>query len=130
VEGAVTHALMTTRLTDRSGASLGDALGLVERVEVEGWMESLHAEVEPFGITTTVVNPRFFRTELLTEQSTNYAEPSIADYLAAGPVPPRPAGAVPPRPPTAGNSDTSLSSRSATDWLRVSNTIACGSSFV
>jgi hypothetical protein len=30
---AVTHALMTTRLTDRSGASLGDALALVERVE-------------------------------------------------------------------------------------------------
>jgi hypothetical protein len=30
---AVTHALMTTRLTDRDGASLGDALGLVERVE-------------------------------------------------------------------------------------------------
>lgn len=30
---AVTHALMTTRLTDRSGASLGDALGLVEPVE-------------------------------------------------------------------------------------------------
>jgi hypothetical protein len=26
------------------------------------------------------VNPGFFRTELLTEQSTNYAEPSIADY--------------------------------------------------
>ena len=43
-------------------------------------MESLHAEVAPFGITTTVVNPGFFRTELLTEQSTNYAEPSIADY--------------------------------------------------
>lgn len=29
-------------------------------------MESLHAEVAPFGITTTVVNPGFFRTELLT----------------------------------------------------------------
>jgi len=43
-------------------------------------MESLHAEVTPFGITTTIVNPRFFRTELLTEQSTNYAEPSIEDY--------------------------------------------------
>ena len=54
----------------------------LRRVEVrpEGWMESLHAEVAPFGITTTVVNPGFFRTELLTEQSTNYAEPSIADY--------------------------------------------------
>jgi NAD(P)-dependent dehydrogenase (short-subunit alcohol dehydrogenase family) len=47
---------------------------------LEGWMESLHAEVAPFGITTTIVNPGFFRTELLTEQSTNYAEGSIADY--------------------------------------------------
>ena len=36
-------------------------------------MESLQAEVAPFGINTTVVNPGFFRTELLTEQSTNYA---------------------------------------------------------
>ena len=43
-------------------------------------MESLAPEVAPFGITTTVVNPGFFRTELLTEQSTNYAEPSIEDY--------------------------------------------------
>lgn len=47
---------------------------------LEGWMESLHAEVAPFGITTTIVNPGFFRTELLTEQSTNYAEPAVADY--------------------------------------------------
>ena len=43
-------------------------------------MQSLHAEVAPFGIDTTIVNPGFFRTELLTEQSTNYAEPSIHDY--------------------------------------------------
>jgi NAD(P)-dependent dehydrogenase (short-subunit alcohol dehydrogenase family) len=43
-------------------------------------MESLAAEVAPFGINTTIVNPGFFRTELLTEQSTNYAAPSIADY--------------------------------------------------
>jgi len=43
-------------------------------------MESLHAEVVPFGITTTIVNPGFFRTELLTEQSTNYADLSIQDY--------------------------------------------------
>jgi NAD(P)-dependent dehydrogenase (short-subunit alcohol dehydrogenase family) len=47
---------------------------------LEGWMESLQAEVATFGIHTTIVNPGFFRTELLTEQSTNYAEPSIADY--------------------------------------------------
>ena len=49
---------------------------------LEGWMESLQAEVAPFGIHTTVVNPGFFRTELLTEQSTKFAERSIADYDA------------------------------------------------
>ncbi len=43
-------------------------------------MESLAPEVEPFGITTTIVNPGFFRTELLTKDSTTYAEPSIGDY--------------------------------------------------
>jgi NAD(P)-dependent dehydrogenase (short-subunit alcohol dehydrogenase family) len=51
---------------------------------VEGWMESLAAEVEPFGITTTVVNPGFFRTELLTTESTNFAPPSIEDYADRG----------------------------------------------
>ncbi|MEA2663442.1 MAG: hypothetical protein QOI11_386 [Candidatus Eremiobacteraeota bacterium] len=43
-------------------------------------MESLHPEVAPFGISTTIVNPGFFRTELLTRESTTYAEPSIGDY--------------------------------------------------
>ena len=43
-------------------------------------MEALQAEVAPFGINTTIVNPGFFRTALLTQESTSYAEPSIADY--------------------------------------------------
>ncbi len=43
-------------------------------------MESLQPEVAPFGIHTTIVNPGFFRTELLTQESTTYAEPSIEDY--------------------------------------------------
>ena len=43
-------------------------------------MESLSAEIAPFGIHTTIVNPGFFRTELLTDHSTSYAAPSIADY--------------------------------------------------
>jgi NAD(P)-dependent dehydrogenase (short-subunit alcohol dehydrogenase family) len=47
---------------------------------LEGWMESLAPEVAPFGITTTIVNPGFFRTELLTQDSTAYAEPSVEDY--------------------------------------------------
>jgi NAD(P)-dependent dehydrogenase (short-subunit alcohol dehydrogenase family) len=47
---------------------------------VDGWMESLAPEIAPFGIHTTVVNPGFFRTELLTEESTSYAEQSIDEY--------------------------------------------------
>jgi NAD(P)-dependent dehydrogenase (short-subunit alcohol dehydrogenase family) len=47
---------------------------------IEGWMESLTPEVAPFGIRTMLVEPGFFRTELLTEESTKYPEPSIDDY--------------------------------------------------
>jgi NAD(P)-dependent dehydrogenase (short-subunit alcohol dehydrogenase family) len=47
---------------------------------LEGWMQALQVEVAPFGINTTIVNPGFFRTELLTEQSTKYADNPIADY--------------------------------------------------
>jgi NAD(P)-dependent dehydrogenase (short-subunit alcohol dehydrogenase family) len=47
---------------------------------LEGWMQSLQAEIEPFGINTITVNPGFFRTELLTEESTNFAEHKIEDY--------------------------------------------------
>jgi NAD(P)-dependent dehydrogenase (short-subunit alcohol dehydrogenase family) len=47
---------------------------------VEGWMDALTPEIAPFGIKTMLVEPGFFRTELLSPQSTQYAEPSIADY--------------------------------------------------
>jgi NAD(P)-dependent dehydrogenase (short-subunit alcohol dehydrogenase family) len=47
---------------------------------LEGWMESLRFEVEPFGIRTTIVEPGFFRTTLLEKESTTYAELSIDDY--------------------------------------------------
>jgi NAD(P)-dependent dehydrogenase (short-subunit alcohol dehydrogenase family) len=89
----VTRAVLPVMRKQRTGhiISISSSAGLAAGFEfvsayaaskfgLEGWMESLHAEVEPFGITTTTVNPGFFRTELLTEQSTNYAEPSIDDY--------------------------------------------------
>src|SRR5881296_2209914 len=88
----VTRAVLPVMRKQRSGhiISISSAAGLVgfefctayaaSKFGLEGWMESLHAEVAPFGITTTIVNPGFFRTELLTERSTNYAEPSIEDY--------------------------------------------------
>jgi NAD(P)-dependent dehydrogenase (short-subunit alcohol dehydrogenase family) len=47
---------------------------------VEGFMEALAPEVAPFGITTMLVEPGFFRTELLSPQSTQYAPASIPDY--------------------------------------------------
>src|SRR6187402_1237354 len=89
----VTRAVLPVMRRQRSGhiISISSSAGLAagfdfvsayaaSKFGLEGWMESLQAEVAPFGIHTTVVNPGFFRTELLTEQSTNYAEPSIADY--------------------------------------------------
>src|SRR5438477_5244407 len=47
---------------------------------VEGWMESLAPEVAPFGIRTMLVEPGFFRTELLTDDSTKWPDASIDDY--------------------------------------------------
>jgi NAD(P)-dependent dehydrogenase (short-subunit alcohol dehydrogenase family) len=47
---------------------------------VEGWAESLAPEVAPFGIRSMIVEPGFFRTELLTPESTSYAESTIDDY--------------------------------------------------
>jgi NAD(P)-dependent dehydrogenase (short-subunit alcohol dehydrogenase family) len=47
---------------------------------VEGWMEALAPEVAPFGIRTMLVEPGFFRTELLTPRSTSYATSTIDDY--------------------------------------------------
>jgi NAD(P)-dependent dehydrogenase (short-subunit alcohol dehydrogenase family) len=43
-------------------------------------MESLAPEIAPFGIRTTVVEPGYFRTDLLTDTSTTWPEPSIEDY--------------------------------------------------
>jgi NAD(P)-dependent dehydrogenase (short-subunit alcohol dehydrogenase family) len=47
---------------------------------VEGWMESLAPEVAPFGIRTMLVEPGFFRTELLTDESTKWPDATIGDY--------------------------------------------------
>src|SRR5579863_9829537 len=73
------HIISISSSAGLSGFEFGTAYA-ASKFGLEGWMESLRAEIAPFGITTTIVNPGFFRTELLTEQSTNYAEPSIKDY--------------------------------------------------
>jgi NAD(P)-dependent dehydrogenase (short-subunit alcohol dehydrogenase family) len=43
-------------------------------------MEALRYDVAPYHIHTTIVEPGFFRTELLVDASTTWPEPSIDDY--------------------------------------------------
>lgn len=88
----VTRAVLPVMRKQRSGhiISISSGAGLMgfefnsaycaAKFGLEGWMEALQPEVAPFGINTTIVNPGFFRTELLTQESTTYAELSIDDY--------------------------------------------------
>jgi NAD(P)-dependent dehydrogenase (short-subunit alcohol dehydrogenase family) len=88
----VTRAVLPVMRAQRSGVvvAISSTAGIVgfefnsayaaSKFGVEGWIESLTPEVAPFGIRTMVVEPGFFRTELLTPESTNYAEPTIDDY--------------------------------------------------
>jgi NAD(P)-dependent dehydrogenase (short-subunit alcohol dehydrogenase family) len=88
----VTRAVLPVMRAQRAGLviAISSTAGLVgaefnsayaaAKFAVEGWIESLAPEVAPFGIRTMVVEPGFFRTELLSPESTSYAEPSIDDY--------------------------------------------------
>jgi NAD(P)-dependent dehydrogenase (short-subunit alcohol dehydrogenase family) len=88
----VTRAVLPSMRRQRSGhiITISSTAGIVgqafcsayaaSKFGLEGWMESLRFEVEPFGIHTTIVEPGFFRTALLTKESTAYADLSIDDY--------------------------------------------------
>jgi NAD(P)-dependent dehydrogenase (short-subunit alcohol dehydrogenase family) len=88
----VTRAVLPVMRAQRSGlvVTISSTAGIsgqefvsayaASKFGIEGWMESLAPEVAPFGIHTMLVEPGFFRTELLTEESTNYPTPSIDDY--------------------------------------------------
>ncbi len=91
----VTRAVLPIMRKQRSGhvISISSGAGLMGfefnsaycagKFGLEGWTEALQPEVAPFGIHTTILNPGFFRTELLTQESTTYAEASIADLRRA-----------------------------------------------
>jgi NAD(P)-dependent dehydrogenase (short-subunit alcohol dehydrogenase family) len=88
----VTRAVLPVMRAQRSGliVAISSTAGIVgqefctaysaSKFGVEGWIESLTPEVTPLGIHTMLVEPGFFRTELLTPESTKYAKPSIDDY--------------------------------------------------
>ena len=75
------HIIAMSSSAGLSGFEFGTAYA-ASKFGLEGFMESVGPEVAPFGIHTTIVNPGFFRTELLTEESTSYATGSISDYAA------------------------------------------------
>jgi NAD(P)-dependent dehydrogenase (short-subunit alcohol dehydrogenase family) len=89
----VTRAILPVMRKQRSGQviSISSTAGLIgqefcaaysaSKFALEGWMESLRFDVAPYGINTMLVEPGFFRTELLVEgASTIWPEPSIEDY--------------------------------------------------
>jgi len=88
----VTRAVLPVMRGQRSGLviSISSTAGVVggafasayaaSKFGLEGWMEGLAGEVEPYGIRAMIVEPGFFRTELLQPESTAFAELSIDDY--------------------------------------------------
>ena len=88
----VTRAVLPILRAQRSGLviTISSTAGIVgqeftsayaaSKFAVEGWVESLTPEVAPFGIRTMVVEPGFFRTDLLTNDSTIWPAPTIDDY--------------------------------------------------
>ncbi|MHA7298040.1 SDR family NAD(P)-dependent oxidoreductase [Pseudarthrobacter sp. MDT3-1] len=88
----VTRAALPVLRAQRSGlvVTISSTAGLAggeflsayaaSKFGVEGWAESLALEVAPFGIRSMIVEPGFFRAELLTPESTSYAESTIGDY--------------------------------------------------
>lgn len=88
----VTRAVLPIFRNNKSGhiITISSTAGLVgyelctayagSKFALEGWMESLQLEVSQFGIHTTIVNPGFFKTNLLEPSSTIWNELDIADY--------------------------------------------------
>jgi NAD(P)-dependent dehydrogenase (short-subunit alcohol dehydrogenase family) len=88
----VTRAVLPVMRRQRAGhvITISSIAGLVgtefnaayaaSKFGVEGWMEALHFDIAPYNIHTTIVEPGFFRTELLVDASTTWPVPSIDDY--------------------------------------------------
>jgi NAD(P)-dependent dehydrogenase (short-subunit alcohol dehydrogenase family) len=88
----VTRAVLPVMRQQRSGmvVSISSGAGLVgneggsayatSKFALEGFMESLAGDVAPYGIGTMIVEPGFFRTELLEPTSTIWPALSIEDY--------------------------------------------------
>ncbi|MFF7865504.1 SDR family oxidoreductase [Streptomyces qaidamensis] len=73
------HVVSISSLAGQVGTEFTAAYA-ASKFAVEGWMEALHQDIAPYNIRTTIVEPGYFRTELLVDASTTWPEPTIADY--------------------------------------------------
>lgn len=88
----VTRAVLPVMRRQRSGhlIAISSGAGLLgfeyssvyaaSKFGLEGWMGALAQEIAPFGISTTIVNPGFFRTGLASPESLIWPEIAIDDY--------------------------------------------------
>jgi NAD(P)-dependent dehydrogenase (short-subunit alcohol dehydrogenase family) len=91
----VTRAVLPAMRKQRSGRILnissvaglrggfGASLYCASKFAVEGFTQSLAAEVAPFGVHVTAVSPGYIRTDFLDPTSVRYADGAIADYAKA-----------------------------------------------
>lgn len=61
-------------------SSAGGSIYCASKFAIEGFSEGLAAEVAPFGIGVTLVEPGYIRTDFLDETSVRFGDGAIADY--------------------------------------------------
>jgi NAD(P)-dependent dehydrogenase (short-subunit alcohol dehydrogenase family) len=79
----VTRAVLPVmrRIAGLKGGALS-SLYCSSKFALECWSESLAAEMLPFGIQVTAIEPRFFRTDFLDVSSARYTEVKNPQYQA------------------------------------------------
>jgi NAD(P)-dependent dehydrogenase (short-subunit alcohol dehydrogenase family) len=73
------HIFNISSVGGMRGAEFG-ALYSASKFALEGFSESLAAEIKPFGISVTIVEPGPFRTDFLTSESLRIGTYSVPDY--------------------------------------------------
>jgi NAD(P)-dependent dehydrogenase (short-subunit alcohol dehydrogenase family) len=88
----VTRAVLPVMRAQGAGHvfTISSAIGLVSvpgstmyaatKHALEGWMEGLAAELKNFGIAATLLEPGFFKTDFLSEQSVAFGDVKLAAY--------------------------------------------------
>ncbi|QEM06095.1 SDR family NAD(P)-dependent oxidoreductase [Mucilaginibacter rubeus] len=74
------HILNVSSIGGFTGAFAGAGIYCATKFAVNGFSETLSAEVAPFGIKVTIVQPGYFRTNFLSAGSLAVPQNQIADY--------------------------------------------------